>query len=309
MTAVGQHRPQARPASANQQLAMLFQYTVEAYKVFEKLAENLPEPDDARHVQAVRRRRARRPRPHRDEGRRHRRQPRARDPRLGPDLQRHPRGRAVVSRVDRVPDLARADHAAQTRASSSAPPPPSDRNFLVYLEAVKRAHIVELERELELIQARSRLVEARRRRVRASCTAPRSHEHLPLPDRRRASHRRCRRPHPPHRLHHRLRRLRLPPQLRRRADRRRRSRATSTASPSPSTTWPPPASTAPSSSTTPTRTASCSTTRTPSARSGAGDSDAEARLRFRIRDARRSRRTFSVRTEVSYYAAAANSSA
>ena len=28
----------------------------------------------------------------------------------------------------------------------------SDRNFLIYLEAVKRAHIAELERELELIR-------------------------------------------------------------------------------------------------------------------------------------------------------------
>src|SRR5436189_5086075 len=36
-------------ALADQQLALLFQYTVEAYKTFEKLAENLPNPMTA-HV-------------------------------------------------------------------------------------------------------------------------------------------------------------------------------------------------------------------------------------------------------------------
>src|SRR5687768_15156489 len=87
----------------------------------------------------------------------------------------------------------------------------SDKNFLVYLEAVKRAHIVELERDLELIRIdhdRWQPEDAGWRSVHGSRTAW-AHERRARPRGRRAAPSGCGRPHAPHRLHHRLRRLRL----------------------------------------------------------------------------------------------------
>ena len=96
-----------------------------------------------------------------------------------------------------------------------------DRGFVVYLGASKRAHIVELERELELTKLDRdwfKREDAETRLVRGAAT---DHEPFDHPDRGRASPAGARRPHPPHRLHHRLRRQRLPPRLRRRPARRR----------------------------------------------------------------------------------------
>jgi rubrerythrin len=145
--------PSTTPAAslAPQQLAMLIQYTVEAYKTFQKLAENLPNPMTRQMFKQF-----------------------AVDERENRDLVEM---KIAANRTDRIrvtlgPDMIFQDilegelayrEAAEfligrektlqnklremIREASLA-----DKNLLIYLEAVKRAHIVELERDLELIR-------------------------------------------------------------------------------------------------------------------------------------------------------------
>ena len=141
---------EATPAIlTNEQLNTVFQYTVEAYKTFEKLAENLPNPLTANMFKQF-----------------------AVDERATRDLIEMKIAATGSSRlkVTLANDLAFQDILegdlsyrettefliARERtmerklAELGRGATPIDRGFVVYLGASKRAHIVELERELEL---------------------------------------------------------------------------------------------------------------------------------------------------------------
>jgi len=133
----------------NEQLNTLFQYTIEAYKTFEKLAENLPNPLTAKMFEQF-----------------------AADERAARDLieMKIAASGTSRSRVTLASDLAFQDILegdlsyrettefliARERtmerklAELGRGTTLVDRGFVVYLGAAKRSHIVELERELEL---------------------------------------------------------------------------------------------------------------------------------------------------------------
>ena len=134
------------------QLGLLFQYTVEAYKTFEKLAEKLPNPLAANMFKAF-----------------------ALDERANRDLldmKSVAAGSSAPLRVTLGGDLlfedilegdlsyretaefliARERTMEKKLAEWARTASPVDRNLLIYLAASKRAHNVELERELELIK-------------------------------------------------------------------------------------------------------------------------------------------------------------
>jgi len=133
----------------NEQLNTLFQYTIEAYKTFEKLAENLPNPLTAKMFEQF-----------------------AEDERATRDLieMKIAATGTSRSRVTLANDLAFQDILegdlsyrettefliARERtmerklAELGRGATIIDRGFVVYLGAAKRSHIVELERELEL---------------------------------------------------------------------------------------------------------------------------------------------------------------
>ena len=150
MTAV-----ETQPAGlSHQNLALLFQYTVEVYKVFEKLAENLPNPMTAEMFKQF-----------------------AVDERGNRDLIEMKIGDTAGTRVkitlgaDMIfSEILEGEMSSRESAEflisrertmqrklrellSGAGP--NDRNLLIYFETVKRAHTVELERELELIKGDS----------------------------------------------------------------------------------------------------------------------------------------------------------
>jgi rubrerythrin len=148
MTAVAT-TPQA--GLSHQQLALLLQYTVEAYKVFEKLAENLPNPmtrtmfkqfavDEREDRDLIEMKAA-------DIG-----GSRVRVT-LGSDMIFNDILEGEMSYRESAEFLISREKTVQRKLrewiSDAAR---NDRAFLVYLEAVKRAHIVELERDLELIR-------------------------------------------------------------------------------------------------------------------------------------------------------------
>jgi rubrerythrin len=138
-------------ALSEQQLGMLAQYTVEAYKTFEKLAENLPNPMSATMFTQF----AVDERENRDlvemkiaaSG-----NARVRVT-LGGDLLFQDILEGSLSFRETVEFLIARERTMEkklvelTRAGTA-----TDHNFLTYLTAVKRAHVVELERELELIK-------------------------------------------------------------------------------------------------------------------------------------------------------------
>jgi hypothetical protein len=134
---------------SNQQLALLYQYTVEAYKTFEKLAENLPNPmtremftqfavDERGNRDLIEMKVAA------STGSRIR-------VTLGADMIFSEILEGELSFRESSEFLISREKTMQRKlrefagAASAA-----DRNLLIYLEAVKRAHIVELERDLEL---------------------------------------------------------------------------------------------------------------------------------------------------------------
>ncbi len=136
---------------SNQQLNTLLQYTLEAYKTFEKLAENLPNPLAAEMFRQF-----------------------AVDERNTRDLIELKMTANGVARtaVTLAGDLlfqdvlegdlsfretaefliARERTMEKKLAELGRGAGPADRNLMIYLAAGKRAHIVELERELELIK-------------------------------------------------------------------------------------------------------------------------------------------------------------
>lgn len=134
-----------------QQLGLLMQYTVEAYKTFEKLAENLPNPMAATMFRQF----AEDEREARDliemkiatlDSARVR-------VTLGGDLLFQDILEGSLSYRETTEFLIARERTMEkklvewNRSAGQA-----DRNFLTYLIASKRAHVVELERELELIK-------------------------------------------------------------------------------------------------------------------------------------------------------------
>src|SRR6185503_8950309 len=149
MTAV-----ETQSSLAEQQLALMIQYTVEAYKTFQKLAENLPNP----MTREMFRQFAIDERGNRDliemkiasAGRGRIRVT------LGSDMIFSDILEGELSYREAAEFLIARERTMQRKlreltASANA----ADRNLLIYLETVKRAHIVELERELELIKVDS----------------------------------------------------------------------------------------------------------------------------------------------------------
>lgn len=134
-----------------QQLGLLMQYTVEAYKTFEKLAENLPNPiaatmfkqfaADEREIRdllemkiaAVGAAQVRTT--------------------LGADLQFQDIIEGDLSYREATEFLIARERAMQRRLEDFAKSASAvDRNLPIYIVATKRAHVVELERELALIR-------------------------------------------------------------------------------------------------------------------------------------------------------------
>jgi hypothetical protein len=142
----------APPATLTpQQLATLFQYTVEAYKTFQKLAETLPNPRaatvfkqfaaDERGIRNLIEMKiaagpADRPRVT-----------------LGADLAFTEVVQGELSNREAAEFLIARERTMQKKLREMVNAAGSqDRNLLISIEALKRSHIVELERELELIR-------------------------------------------------------------------------------------------------------------------------------------------------------------
>ncbi|HEY4642638.1 MAG TPA: hypothetical protein VII75_14940 [Thermoanaerobaculia bacterium] len=132
-------------------LGVLMQYTIEAYKTFEKFAENLPNPLTAQMFKAF----AVDERETRDlldgkiaaNGGTRVRLPLAGDMRfqeiLEGELSYRESTEALIGREKAMEKRLRAMVGGASLV---------DRNLLIYVAATKRAHIVELERELELLR-------------------------------------------------------------------------------------------------------------------------------------------------------------
>jgi rubrerythrin len=135
----------------HQNLALLYQYTVEVYKVFEKLAENLPNPMTAEMFKQF----AVDERGNRDliemkiadtTGNRVR-------VTLGADMIFSEILEGEMSYRESAEFLISRERTMQRKLRELiGAATPTDRNLLLFFETVKRAHIVELERELELIK-------------------------------------------------------------------------------------------------------------------------------------------------------------
>ena len=135
----------------SQQLALMLQYTVEAYKVFEKFAENLPNP----MARTVFKQFAADERGNRDllemknaatGGNRVR-------VTLGADMIFNEILEGELSYRESAEFLISRERTMQRKLRefiNSATV--TDRPLLLYIESVKRAHIVELERELEMVR-------------------------------------------------------------------------------------------------------------------------------------------------------------
>ena len=135
----------------NQQLNTLLQYTVEAYKTFEKLAENLPNPLAAEMFKQF----AVDEREHRD----------LMDMKMA--VSTEARTRVTLAGDLTFQDILEGDLSYRETAEFliarertmekkltelGRGVPVADRPLLIYLASGKRAHVVELERELELIK-------------------------------------------------------------------------------------------------------------------------------------------------------------
>jgi rubrerythrin len=138
-------------ALTSQQLALLLQYTVEAYKVFEKFAENIPNPMTRNMFKQF----AVDERGNRDllemknastGGNRVR-------VTLGADMIFNEILEGELSYRESAEFLISRERTMQRKLREFINAAvPADRKLLIFFETVKRAHIVELERELELIR-------------------------------------------------------------------------------------------------------------------------------------------------------------
>ena len=138
-------------ALTEQQLGLMIQYTVEAYKTFEKLAENLPNPMAATMFQQF----AEDEREHRDLIELKIQAARANRVRvtLGGDLLFQDILEGDLSFREMTEFLIARERTMEKKLNEfGRGASPVDRYLLIYLAAGKRAHIVELERELELIK-------------------------------------------------------------------------------------------------------------------------------------------------------------
>ena len=136
---------------SGQNLALLFQYTVEAYKTFQKLAENLPNP----MTQMMFKQFAADERGNRD-------LVEAKIQASGGGIVRVTLGADMIFNDILEGELsyraaaefliAREKTMQKKLRELLTGAAVADRNLLIYFETVKRAHIVELERELELIK-------------------------------------------------------------------------------------------------------------------------------------------------------------
>ena len=134
-----------------QQLGLLYQYTVEAYKTFQKLAENLPNPMTAATFKQF----AADERENRDllEMKIARGGQRGARATLGADMQFDEIHEGDLSYREAAEFLVAREKTMQRRIEElGRGAAKTDRNLLTFLIAVKRAHIVELERELVLIR-------------------------------------------------------------------------------------------------------------------------------------------------------------
>ena len=136
---------------SNQQLALLFQYTVEAYKVFEKLAENVPNPitremfrqftvDERGNRDLIEMKVA----------------ASAGSPvrvTLGSDMIFNEILEGEMSYRESAEFLISRERTMQRKLRELInAAPPADRHFLLHIETLKKSHIVELEGELESIR-------------------------------------------------------------------------------------------------------------------------------------------------------------
>jgi rubrerythrin len=146
----------AAPATGTQlgeqQLGLLFQYTVEAYKTFEKLAENLPNPMAATMFQQF----AVDERDTRDLLEMKIAASGARGPlrvTLGADLLFQDILEGDLSYRETTEFLIARERTMERKLTElSRGVPIADRPLMIYIASGKRAHIVNLERELELIK-------------------------------------------------------------------------------------------------------------------------------------------------------------
>ena len=140
------------PSLSEQQLSTLFQYTVEAYKTFQKMAEKLPNPVTATMFAQF----AADERMNRDliemkvaatrNGARVR-------VTLGGDMLFEDILEGNLSYREQAEFLIARERTVEKRLMElNRNPSPLDRNLFIYFIATKRAHVVELERELELIK-------------------------------------------------------------------------------------------------------------------------------------------------------------
>lgn len=142
----------AGAALGAQSLALMMQYTVEAYKAFEKLASSVPNPMSMHVFEQF----AVDERGNRDliemkiaaaDNARVR-------VTLGPDMIFHQLlTEGEMSYRESAEFLIARERTMQRKLRElTGGASRADRSFLIYLESIKRAHIVELERELELIK-------------------------------------------------------------------------------------------------------------------------------------------------------------
>src|SRR3954468_20090075 len=147
MTAV---TPSPNTQLGEQQLGLLFQYTAEAYKTFQKLAENLPNPMVATMFKQF----AVDERDNRDLLEMKIAASGARGPMrvtLGSDLLFQDILEGDLSYRETTEFLIARERTMERKLSELGRGATAiDRGFVVYLGAAKRSHIVELERELEL---------------------------------------------------------------------------------------------------------------------------------------------------------------
>jgi len=131
-------------------LKWIFQYTIDAYKTFEKLAENLPNPTSAAMFQNF----AEEERHHRDlleikylSG------SEKINVTIVNDLRYQDMVEGNLSNQEIVETLISQERAMGKKLMDAIKAaPPRDRNLLIYLAAGKRAHAALLERELALVQ-------------------------------------------------------------------------------------------------------------------------------------------------------------
>jgi rubrerythrin len=134
-----------------QSLAALYQYTIEAYKTFEKLAENLPNPMTATMFKQF----AVDERENRDiiEMKIAAVGQRGVKATVGSDTQFSDIHEGDLSYREAAEFLIAREKTMQKRLDELARNAGDvDRYFLIYLASVKRSHIVELEREVSLIR-------------------------------------------------------------------------------------------------------------------------------------------------------------